>query len=88
MLTKATSEKAEPAADSDRKAAEYVLSLGGTVRVNGENRDINAAADLPRVPFRLTGSAFIRGTKKATEAGLAALKDCQNLAYLCLGRRT
>jgi hypothetical protein len=37
-----------------RKAAEYVLSLGGVVWVNGEHRDIRTSADLPRQPFTLT----------------------------------
>jgi formylglycine-generating enzyme required for sulfatase activity len=33
--------------DPDRQAAEYVLSIGGAVHVNGQERKINAAAELP-----------------------------------------
>ena len=41
--------------DADRKAAEWVLSIGGMVRVNGQDREIKAAADLPKEAYRLTG---------------------------------
>ena len=40
--------------DPDRKAAEYVLSIGGVVRVNDEVDDDKTVADLPQKPFRLT----------------------------------
>ena len=40
--------------DPDRKAAEYVLSIGGVVRVNDEVDDDKTVADLPQEPFRLT----------------------------------
>ena len=43
------------AIDPDREAAEYALSVGGTVWVNGQVIDLKAAAQLPREPFRLTG---------------------------------
>ena len=41
-------------ADADRKAAEWVLSVGGKLWVNGQERDIKAAADLPKERFTLT----------------------------------
>ena len=42
--------------DADRKAAEWVLSIGGSrPRERTGSQAIKAAADLPREPFRLTG---------------------------------
>ena len=76
--------------DPDRRAAEYVLSIGGTVWVNGgtvwENepgQQIKSAADLPRESFRLTGVP-LGGNKQVTDAGLAVLRDCKNLTLLQL----
>src|SRR5262249_55590819 len=69
--------------DSDRKAAEWVLSIGGVVRVNGQDRDIKAAADLPKEPFRLT-LVLLHENRQVTDAGLANLKGCGSLVYLDL----
>jgi Leucine-rich repeat (LRR) protein len=69
--------------DSDRRAAEYVLSIGGTVRINGAEREIGAVAELPQGPFRLT-SVNLRGNKQVTDASLAAFQDCTNVTYLNL----
>ena len=71
------------AADPDRKAAEWVLSLGGFVWVNGETRDIRAAADLPKGAYTLT-KVNLGGNTAVTDAGLAHLKDCKGLAVLDL----
>ncbi len=71
------------AADPDRAAAEWVLSIGGLVRVNGRDEGVKAAADLPREAIRLTG-VFLDGNKQVTDAGLAAFKDCKGLTYLGL----
>jgi eukaryotic-like serine/threonine-protein kinase len=71
------------AATPDRRAAEYVLKLGGTVRVNGENRDIKAVADLPNGPFSLQWVKLIK-SKEVTDAGLANFKGCTRLKYLDL----
>jgi len=70
------------AADPDRRAAEYVLSIGGSVRVNDEERDRKAVDDLPREAFRLT--KFNSGNK-VSDAGLAHFKGCKNLTALWLG---
>ncbi len=77
----------DPAAslDADRAAAEYVLSLGGGVKIDGLPTEIKAAADLPRGAFQLTG-VNLDANKQVTDAGLARLKDCKNLAKLDLGR--
>jgi serine/threonine protein kinase/uncharacterized membrane protein len=68
--------------DPDRKAAEYVLSIGGTVRVDGGDRDIRAAQGaLPAGVFRLT-CVHLSGNNQVTDAGLVAFKDCKNLTTL------
>jgi serine/threonine protein kinase len=77
-----------PAAQShtaapDRRAAEYVLSIGGTVRVNEQPRLITVTADLPPGSFRLT--AVRANTHQATDAGLAIFQECRNLTDLTLG---
>jgi serine/threonine protein kinase len=72
-----------PFTDADRRAAEYVLSIGGTVRVDGDNREITAAADLPAGAFRLT-DVILNQNKQVTDSGLAAFKDCKNLTFLAL----
>lgn len=72
-----------PGVDHDRRAAEYVLSIGGRVKVNDEDQDITAAADLPQGPFRLT-MVELSQNKQVTDAGLAVFKDCKNLTRLSL----
>jgi Leucine-rich repeat (LRR) protein len=69
--------------DPDRKAAEYVLSIGGVVRVNGQATEIKAAADLPREEFRLT-QVLLNENRQVSDAGLACFKDCENLLHLYL----
>jgi hypothetical protein len=69
--------------DPDRRAAESVLSKGGTVKVNDQDQEIKAAADLPRESFRLT-FVSLQDNKQATDADLAHFKDCKNLTYLNL----
>ena len=66
--------------DPDRKAAEYVLSIGGTVRVNGLLEDTK---NLPAEPFQLMGVALTQN-EKVTDATLAYFKDCKKLTHLDL----
>jgi hypothetical protein len=71
--------------DPDRRAAEYVLSNGGAVKVNGQNKEIRTNADLPRDSFRLTGIILWNADGfrvTATDAGLAVFKDCKNLTEI------
>ncbi len=68
------------AADPDRRAAVYVLSLGGVVRVNDEAREISAVAGLPKEAFRLT-FAFA-DSSAADDKGFEAFRSCKNLAFL------
>ncbi len=74
-----------PDVDPDRKATEYVLSIGGVVRVNDEVDDIKAAADLPRAAFQLT-VVNLFANNQVSDAGLVHFKDCKNLTGLWLGR--
>jgi serine/threonine protein kinase/Leucine-rich repeat (LRR) protein len=78
---KAPAPKSTPVvADPDRKAAEFILSRGGTVYVNG--REIRAVADLPRERFNL--SIVSLHNTAVTDAGLAHLKELKGLTYLFL----
>jgi len=77
----------EPAKDagksSDRKAAEYVLSIGGTVRVNDEGNDIKTVAGLPNGPFWL--SAFsLDHSSRVNDAGLKNFQGCVSLSDIDL----
>jgi hypothetical protein len=69
--------------DPDRKAAEWVLSIGGTVHVNEKDRFVNALADLPKEPFRLT-LVGLNGNKHVSDAGLAHFEGCKDLTHLLL----
>jgi formylglycine-generating enzyme required for sulfatase activity len=68
----------------DRRAAEWVLSIDGIVRLDGKADDIKAGAGLPKEPFRLT-YVYLNENKQLTDTGLATLKDCRHLAFLHLG---
>jgi len=73
-----------PAPDPDRKAAEWVLSIGGKVRVNGLTGPlIVTVKDLPAGPFQVFGVCLDHNSK-VTPAGLASLKGLSNLAHLDL----
>ncbi|MCE9567807.1 MAG: protein kinase [Planctomycetes bacterium] len=65
-----------------RTAAEWVINIGGVVRVNELGPDIKLFSELPREPFRLT-YVWLRNTK-ASDAAIACFKDCRTLTYLNL----
>jgi uncharacterized membrane protein len=69
--------------DPDRQAADWVLSIGGVVRVNNQEADIKAAADLPPGAFLLT-AALLLDNKHVSDAGLGHFKDCKSLTVLNL----
>jgi eukaryotic-like serine/threonine-protein kinase len=75
----------EASSDPDRRAAEWVLSIGGLVRINGSGQqfEIKAADKLPGGAFELT-DVRLDGVADVTDAGLACFKDCRNLLYLNL----
>jgi formylglycine-generating enzyme required for sulfatase activity len=70
-----------PFTDADRRAAEYVLSIGGTVRIDGNDKDIGAHGQLPTGTFQLT-YVFLHENNQVTDSGLAAFKGCKHLISL------
>src|SRR5205085_405016 len=72
------------AANVDRLAAEFVISLGNPVhiRVGGEERSIAQLADLPKEPFVLT--AVFLPHSIVTDADLAKFRDCKHLNIIDL----
>jgi len=69
--------------DPDRVAVAYTLTLGGVVRVNGSDRDLRTAAELPKEPYRLT-YVDLDDNPKVTDAGLQNFRDCKYLTDLYL----
>ncbi|MBI3469015.1 MAG: SUMF1/EgtB/PvdO family nonheme iron enzyme, partial [Planctomycetes bacterium] len=71
--------------DRDRRAAEWVLSIGGNIKIkeNGQERQTGAVGDLPRGAFELT-VGDLNSNPKVSDAGLAHFKDCKNLTWLVL----
>ncbi len=69
--------------DPDRGAAEYAFSVGGHVQINGNEKTLTGAHELPKETFQLT-SAYLHNNSVIDE-GLAIFKDCKNLTDLRLG---
>ena len=66
------------AADPDRRAAEWVLSVGGRVWLKDQAGEIAAVNDLPTQAFQLD-HINLHGCTKVTEAGFALFKDCKQV---------
>ena len=84
-LARPDAKAAEQNDDPDRRAAEYLLSNGGAVKVNGQDQEIKASASLPRDSFRLTGVVLWTADGNqvsVTDAGLAVFKDCKDLTEI------
>ncbi len=77
---------APPGGEPDRVAAEYVIDVGGSYKINNEAR-VRRTEALPAAPFSLTYVSLFEN-KKVTDAGLAALAGCRGLKYLSLNRTT
>ena len=75
----------EPTVSPDRRAAEYVLSIGSSINImeNGQKRPPGVVGDLPQGAFELTG-LNLGENPKVSDAGLAHFKDCKNLTELNL----
>ncbi|PQO45995.1 protein kinase domain-containing protein [Blastopirellula marina] len=78
----------EEHSDPDRRAAEYVLSIGGKVRINDEHKvgttpEIKDVTQLPQTPFRLT-HVDLTNIRQITDEGLAAFRGTTNLRRLSL----
>ncbi|MCA9122455.1 MAG: protein kinase [Planctomycetaceae bacterium] len=65
----------------DRRAAEWVLSIGGRVRIHGIDGEIRSKTALPERPFILD-MVWLRDNQLATDAGLAVFADCEHLSEL------
>jgi serine/threonine protein kinase/Leucine-rich repeat (LRR) protein len=72
--------------ESDRRAADYVVSIGGTVRINGDTKNIQKAVDLPANQYRLTYVDL--SDTSVTDLGLANFQGCKNVTSLYLNRTT
>jgi serine/threonine protein kinase/Leucine-rich repeat (LRR) protein len=66
--------------DADRRAAEWVLSIGGSVSivVDGQLRGVSALKDLPTQPFRVH-RVDLWGNPRVDEVGLAHLEGLSEL---------
>lgn len=73
----------EKSDDPDRRAATYILSVGGTVQINEIPQDYTDVRELPKSRFRLT-SIMLHGCNQVSAAGLAACRDCQHLTQFRL----
>ncbi len=71
------------AGDPDRRTAEYVLSIGGSVRLKADTPWITAVPELPREKFQLREVDLLQNTPVSDE-GLADFKDCKDLLHLKL----
>ena len=69
--------------DPDRRAAEYVMSVGGYVQIENEINPRFYIGELPKGPFQLREVALF-DQPRMTDAGLAAFKGCTRLASLSL----
>jgi serine/threonine protein kinase/Leucine-rich repeat (LRR) protein len=88
QITNPTSEIANPrSTDPDRRAAEWVLSIGGTISIKQDDQEtpIATVGDLPGREFRLTG-VNLTDNQGVTDAGLASFEDCTSLTRLTLIR--
>ena len=69
--------------DPDRRAAEWVLSVGGKVRINHDPQDLLQSAALPTETFRLT-YVNLDNRAQLTDESLLQLNECKHLAALGL----
>lgn len=67
----------------DRKAAEYVLSYGGIVRIDDRSDDLTDASMLPKRPFRLTFIG-LKGNRRLTDSFFAAMRETRHLTGIGL----
>jgi len=82
----ATVQAAKVDADPDRRAAQWVLSVGGrvTIETAGDKWDVTEPADLPAHAFSLVEISLKNRTSGVTDAGVAILKGLKDLRFLNL----
>ncbi|MEK6262942.1 MAG: protein kinase, partial [Planctomycetota bacterium] len=75
----------EPTVSPDRRAAEWLISIGGRIRTKTNQREgeLEAVAKLPDEGFELT-AVDVRNNSKMNDAGLDHLQDCKNLTNIWL----
>ncbi len=68
--------------DPDRRAAEWVLSIGGLVAINenGDRREITVAGQLPQNEFELT-RAYLSMNPKVTDPGLTHFEGLPRISH-------
>jgi serine/threonine protein kinase len=69
--------------DPDRAAAEWVLSIGGRIQLNGVDPWFEDATNLPQGQFRVSQIALAHNSA-VTDAGLSHCKGLKELTYLNL----
>ncbi len=69
--------------DPDRRAATYILSVGGKVGINEIPQEYSDVRELPKSRFRLT-SIKLHDCQQVSAAGLAACRGCQHLTQFQL----
>ncbi len=67
--------------DPDRQAAEYVLSIGGTVQINDMGGTLKVVSQLPKEAFRLTKVGLSKN-QQVSDAGLVSFEGCKNVTQL------
>ena len=72
-----------PSENTDCKVAEWVLSIGGAIKINEKQTEIKAAVDLPKEAFALS-LVYLGNNDKVNDADLARFKNCDNLTWLDL----
>jgi formylglycine-generating enzyme required for sulfatase activity len=72
------------ASDPDRCAAEWVLSIGGTV--NGERRDVKKHGDIVPLPSKVTEIA-ITGRPSVSDADIENLRGLENIESLYISEQ-
>jgi serine/threonine protein kinase len=70
---------------ADFRAAQYVLSQGGVIRIQGSDRDIQSGDLLPKTPFALT-SVSLTGRKAVDDEQLSVFEDCTHIQALWLSQ--
>ena len=75
--------RASLAAIVDRRAAEYALSVGGMVRIDDKDANLDPPGQLPAGPFRLT-QVHLGENSKITDDSLAIFDDCTRLTHVNL----
>lgn len=72
--------------DADRRAAKWVLHMGGglVVQVDGREQSLSASTELPKRPFQITEVALVAKMQSELETGLDQLAGLQALKKLDL----